>query len=81
MIYIELKKVESLLAEFSDIFYLEGDQLSDERPVTHQIDLKNSSKPLNLKQYKILFALKGEMDKLVKVKLRRVNLLGTCQLC
>lgn len=62
----EKKSITSLLEEFSDVFYLDGDVLSKNKSLEHEIEVKENVKPLNLRQYKIPFALRGEMQKQIE---------------
>lgn len=58
----EKKEIFPILDEFSDVFFLEGDKLEKNTALEHEIEIEGSKKPLNLRQYKIPFALRGEMD-------------------
>lgn len=52
-----------LVREFSDIFHLKGDRLLPNQEFEHEIELKGEQKPLNIKQFKIPFALKPVLGK------------------
>lgn len=62
----ERKKLEELLMEFSDVFFLEGDKLENNVEFEHEIQLREGAKPVKMKQWKVPFALKEEMDKSIK---------------
>lgn len=55
-----------LIREFSDIFQLKGDKFEPNQAFEHKIELQGDPKPLKLKQHRIPFALKPEMEKNVK---------------
>lgn len=60
----EKKSFNEIIEEFSDVFYLEGDQLNSNKIFEHEIILKEKSKPI--RQYKTPFNLRGELDKSIK---------------
>lgn len=62
----ERKAISSLLEEFSDIFFLEGDVLCKDSALEHEILVAKNVKPLNLRQYKTPFALKDEMQRQIQ---------------
>lgn len=55
-----------LIKEFDDVFYVEGDQPESNEAFEHEIKLKEMVKPINLRQFRIPFALKGEMERNIK---------------
>lgn len=74
----EKQQVEELLTEFSDVFFLDGDKLESNVEFEHEIQLKENAKPVKVKQWKVPFALKTEMDKSIKDLLSK-DLIETCE--
>ena len=62
----EKKEISEILDEFSDVFFLEGDKLERNTALEHEIEIEDGKRPLNLRQYKIPFALRGEMETQIK---------------
>lgn len=52
-----------MIEEFSDIFHLQGDKLQPNEAFEHTIEVTGNPKPLNLKQFRIPFALKPELQR------------------
>jgi transposase InsO family protein len=61
----EFKEMQGILEEFSDVFYLDGDEISEESKFKYKIELTDKT-PINQKSYKVPFALKKEMDENVQ---------------
>lgn len=59
----ELKSINALLNEFSDVFFLQGDKLNENSEFKHKIELVEGAKPVKLKPYRIPEALQAEMNR------------------
>lgn len=59
----ESSEIKKLVSEFADIFYVEGDKIAMSETLEHEIQLKEATKPIKLKQFRIPFALKDEMKR------------------
>jgi transposase InsO family protein len=65
----EKTEISKILEEFSDVFFLEGDQISRDCKFKYRIDLTDP-KPVNQRQFRVPIHLKGEMEKQVKEMLK-----------
>ena len=70
----EINMLQPLMNEFSDVFFLEGDTLSNKTLFEYEIKLKDNAKVVNQKQYKIPYALKTELANTVN-KMIKENLI------
>lgn len=59
----EKEAISELVCEFADVFYLEGDMVATNKTFEHEIKLKDASRPIKLKQFRIPFALRTEMER------------------
>lgn len=59
----EKQEILLLVSEFADVFHLEGDAMPSNKDFDHEIILKEAVRPIQLKQFRIPFALKGEMER------------------
>lgn len=59
----ERRQITKLVCEFADIFFLEGDSITRNKQFEHEIHLKQDSKPIKLKQFRIPFALRSELER------------------
>ena len=66
----ERAHIDSLIEEYADLFYLEGDELGGTDDYLHQIQLTHDQ-PITLKQYRIPYNLRGEVGRLVRNMLSR----------
>lgn len=62
----EEKMIQDLCNEFTDIFHLEGDQITWTNAVYHEIKTPGVSQPIHQKPYKLPYAQKGEISKQVE---------------
>lgn len=53
----EKQNIIGICDEYSDIFYLEGDQLTTTDVVTHKINTPRLTKAINIHSYRILWEL------------------------
>lgn len=65
----EQNTIESICAKYADIFYLPGDKLSTTDVYTHTINLKQNSRPVFSKQYRLPISqkteIKNQIDKML----------------
>lgn len=61
----EEKAISELVTKFADIFYVNGDKISNNEEFDHEIILKNAEKPIKLKQFRIPFALSNVLEEKV----------------
>ena len=59
----EKKSIFNLIEEFSDVFYLPGDALNDNPEYEYKIEVREGTKPINLKPFRVPFHLKDEMKR------------------
>jgi hypothetical protein len=62
----ERNMIRELCNEFSDIFHLEGDQITCTDAVYHEIKTPGVSQPIHQKPYRLPYAQKGEISKQVE---------------
>lgn len=63
MVPKDREEILKICAQFSDIFYLEGDKLSCTDVLKHTIQLKEDTAPINLRPYRLPEAQKEEVQK------------------
>lgn len=69
--YIETKHLNeeeafslmNILANYNDIFYLEGDKLTHTNTIMHEIPLTNDAKTVNIKPYRLPLSQREEINK------------------
>ena len=59
----EKKSIFNLIEEFSDVFYLPRDALNDNPEYEYKIEVREGTKPMNLKPFRVPFHLKDEMKR------------------
>uniref|UniRef100_A0A2S2QW04 RNA-directed DNA polymerase n=1 Tax=Sipha flava TaxID=143950 RepID=A0A2S2QW04_9HEMI len=67
--HLNIEERESLLSiceQYSDIFHLEGDQLTCTDAVFHEVNTPASAQPINERPYRLPFRHKEEIDRQVK---------------
>lgn len=67
----EHKAITDLISRYSDVFYVDGDKVSENTDFDHEINLKDPDvKPIKLKQFRIPYALTdvlaGKIDEMVE---------------
>lgn len=70
----EIREIEPILEDYSDVFFLEGDKLCKNEMFEHKIVLKDHKKPINTRPYKTPYHLKNEMEKQIQ-KLKKEDLI------
>lgn len=62
----EVNHIFRICEEFSEVFYVENDTLSQVDVIEHKIKLKNGTKPISARQYRIPESQKEELRKMIK---------------
>lgn len=66
----ERNSILKIMREFNDVFFVEGDQLSVTDASSHSIPIKENSKIVNIKPYRLPESMKTEIDKQVEEMLQ-----------
>lgn len=59
----EKYELEKLLAEYNHIFHLDNDELTFTNAITHRIRVKEDTRPIQTKQYRLPLSQRQEIDK------------------
>lgn len=62
----ERKSIQKLCAKYSDVFFLPGDKLTTTNVYKQSITLKPNTSPVYVKQYRLPYSLKDEVNKQIQ---------------